>query len=315
MIKLKKTYIIGTRNSNLALKQCQIVKEKLQNKFPKIEFEIKEISTTGDRERDKKFAEINVEGIFVREIEIALLAGEIDLAVHSFKDLPTELPEDLEVAAVIDRANRLDVLAGAEKKLVDLPEGAKLGTGSLRRKSQLLAYRSDLEIVPIRGNIETRLKKIKTQNLDGVILAAAGLERLGLATQITEYLSSEICLPAARQGAVAVEIRKESTELKKILNEVKAKNTALEVWAEHAFLKAMEAGCHAPLAAEALIKEGTLTLTAAAGEVDGSRIIKRKGSTEKLNFNSVQKLGQDLAEEIKNAGAAEILARLKNNKF
>ncbi|OEG63215.1 MAG: hydroxymethylbilane synthase [Halanaerobium sp. MDAL1] len=314
MIKLKKTFIIGTRNSNLALKQCQIVKEKLQNKFPDIEFEIKEISTTGDRERDKKFVEINVEGIFVREIEIALLAGEIDLAVHSFKDLPTELPEDLEVAAVIDRANRLDVLAGAEKKLADLPEGARLGTGSLRRKSQLLAYRPDLEIVPIRGNIETRLKKIKTQKLDGVILAAAGLERLGLKSQITEYLPSEICLPAARQGAVAVEIRKTSTQLKKILNEVEAKNTALEVWTEHAFLKAMEAGCHAPLAAEALIKDGTLILTAAAGELDGSRIIKRKASTKDLNLNSVQKLAQDLAEEIKAAGAAEILARLKNNK-
>jgi hydroxymethylbilane synthase len=143
MIKLKKNYIIGTRSSNLALKQCQLVKEKLQNKFPEVEFEIKEISTAGDRERDKKFSEINGEGIFVREIELALLAGEIDLAVHSFKDLPTELPEDLEVAAVIDRANRHDVLAGAEKKLAELPEGARLGSGSLRRKSQLLAYRSD----------------------------------------------------------------------------------------------------------------------------------------------------------------------------
>ena len=217
MINLINKYIIGTRNSNLALKQCQIVKDKLKNKFPEINFEIKEISTSGDREKDKKFSEIDTEGIFVREIEIALLAEEIDLAVHSFKDLPTRLPEDLEVAAVIDRANPLDVLAGAEKKLAELPKGARLGTGSLRRRSQLLAYRSDLEIVPIRGNIETRLKKIKSQNLDGVILAAAGLERLGLKGQITEYLSSEICLPAARQGAVAVEIRKKDTELKKIL--------------------------------------------------------------------------------------------------
>lgn len=314
MIKLKTNYIIGTRNSNLALKQCQLVKEKLQNKFPKIEFEIKEISTTGDRERDKKFADINVEGIFVREIELALLAGEIDLAVHSFKDLPTMLPEDLEVAAVIDRANRYDVLAGAKQKLAELPEGARLGTGSLRRKSQLLAYRSDLEIVPIRGNIETRLKKIKTQNLDGVILAAAGLERLGLKDQITEYLAPEICLPAARQGAVAVEIRKESTELKNILKEAEAKNTALEVWTEHAFLKEMEAGCHAPLAAEAVIEGETLTLTAAAGELDGSRIIKRKASIKNLNLNSIQKLGQDLAREIKEAGAAEILARLQKSK-
>ncbi|WP_166668457.1 hydroxymethylbilane synthase [Halanaerobium saccharolyticum] len=311
---MKENYIIGTRNSNLALKQCQIVKEKLQNEFPEIEFEIKEIATTGDRERDKKFSEINGEGIFVREIEIALLAGEIDLAVHSFKDLPTVLPEDLEVAAVIDRANRVDVLAGAEKRLAELPAGARLGTGSLRRKSQLLAYRSDLEIVPIRGNIETRLKKVKTQNLDGVILAAAGLERLGLKEQITEYLSTEICLPAARQGAVAVEIRKENTELKKILKKAESKNTALEVWAEHAFLKEMEAGCHAPLAAEAVIEAQKLTLTAAAGELDGSRIIRKKVSTKDLTLNSVQRLGQELAREVKAAGAADILARLQKNK-
>lgn len=304
-------YIIGTRNSNLALKQCQIVKDKLKFKFPEVEFEIKEISTTGDRERDKKFSEINTEGIFVREIEIALLDKEIDLAVHSFKDLPTKLPNDLEVAAVIDRADRRDVLAGAAKKLAELPEGARLGTGSLRRKSQLLAYRSDFEIVAIRGNIETRLKKIKTQNLDGVILAAAGLERLGLKNQITEYLSSEICLPAARQGAVAVEIRKESTVLKKILKEAEDFNTALEVQAEHSFLREMEAGCHAPLAAEAVIVEAVLTLTAAAGEVDGSRIIRRKMMTKNLDFESICNLGQKLARELKTAGAAEILMRLK----
>ena len=311
MIKLKKNYIIGTRNSNLALKQCQLVKGKLYKKFPEIEFKIKEISTTGDRERDKKFSEINAEGIFVREIEIALLEGEIDLAVHSFKDLPTRLPAALEIAAVIERANRYDVLAGSEKKLAELPEGARLGTGSLRRKSQLLAYRSDLEIVPIRGNIETRLKKIESQNLDGVILAAAGLERLGLKAQITEYIAPEICLPAARQGAVAVEIRKENTELKNILKAAEDQNTALEVWAEHAFLKEMEAGCHAPLAAEAIIEDQSLTLTAAAGELDGSRIIKRKASTQNINLKSIQKLGQNLAQELKSAGAAEILKRLK----
>jgi hydroxymethylbilane synthase len=204
------------------------------------------------------------------------------------------------------------VLAGAADKLAELPEGARLGTGSLRRKSQLLAYRSDLEIVPIRGNIESRLEKIKTKKLDGVILAAAGLERLGLKDQITEYLSPEICLPAARQGAVAVEIRKESIKLKNILIEAEDQNTALAVWAEHAFLREMEAGCHAPLAAQAVIKDNKLTLTAAAGELDGSRIIRRKLSTKKLDLKSIRKLGQNLARELKNAGAAEILSRLKS---
>lgn len=310
---MKKEYIIGTRNSSLALKQCEILKAKLSSKFPELEFKIKEISTTGDRERDKKFSEINVEGIFIREIEYALLAEEIDLAVHSFKDLPTKLPAELEVAAVVDRANRYDVLAGAENKLAELAKGARLGTGSLRRKSQLLAYRPDLEIVPIRGNIETRLKKIKTHNLDGVILAAAGLERLGYKKQITEYLAPEICLPAARQGAVAVEIRKEDSKLKEILKTIETEKNNLEVWTEHAFLAEMEAGCHAPVAAEAIIENKTLTLTAAVGEIDGSRIIKKVAKTKKLDLDSVRSLAQKLAVKVKQAGAAEIIKNLKSN--
>jgi hydroxymethylbilane synthase len=313
MVKVKKEYIIGTRNSSLALKQCEILKGKLNSEFPELKFKIKEISTTGDRERDKKFSEINVEGIFIREIEYALLAEEIDLAVHSFKDLPTKLPAELEVAAVVDRANRYDVLAGAKNKLAELPAGARLGTGSLRRKSQLLAYRSDLEIVAIRGNIETRLKKIKTENLDGVILAAAGLERLGFNDQITEYIDPEICLPAARQGAVAVEIRKDSKELKKILKTIETEKNNLEVWTEHAFLAEMEAGCHAPVAAEAIIKNEILTLTAAVGEVDGSRIIKKVAQTKELDLASVQRLGKNLALQIKEAGADKIIANLKGN--
>lgn len=311
MIVVQNKYLIGTRSSNLALKQCQIVQNKLQNKYPELAFEIKEISTAGDRERDKKFSEINVEGIFVREIELALLNGEIDLAVHSFKDLPTRLPEELEVAAVIDRANRADVLAGAEKKLSELPQGARLGTGSLRRKSQLLAYRPDLEIVAIRGNIETRLAKIESQNLDGVILAAAGLERLGYQDQITEYIDSKICLSAARQGAVAVEIRKENSELKKVLKAAENEQTALEVWTEHAFLKTMEAGCHAPIAAAAIIKNGNLTLTAAVGRIDGSRIIRKNKTTDKLELEYLQKLAAELAAEMKEAGAAEIISDSK----
>lgn len=313
MINLRDQYIIGTRDSKLALKQCQIVKEKLQKKFPEIKFELKTISTTGDREKDKKFSDINSEGIFVREIELALLNKEIDLAVHSFKDLPTKLPANLEVAVVADRANRYDVLAGAEFSLSKLPTGARLGTGSLRRKSQLLAYRSDLEIVAIRGNIETRLKKIKSKNLDGVILAAAGLERLGYQDWIREYIGSEICLPAARQGAIAVEIRKDSQKLKKLLKKIETKKDALEVWTEHAFLKEMEAGCHAPIAAEALIESGSLILTAAVGELDGSKIIRKEISSKDLDLNTLQKMARKLAQKIKKAGAEAIISQLKKN--
>lgn len=313
MIILVKKYIIGTRNSRLALKQCNIVKNKLQNKYPDYEFIVKTIETAGDRERDKKFSEIDVEGIFIREIEYALLEGEIDLAIHSFKDLPTKLPSELEVAAIVDRNNRLDVLVGADKKLAELPRGAKLGTGSLRRKSQLLAYRPDLEIVSIRGNVDTRLRKMKEENLDGLILAAAGLLRLDLEDKITEYVDPDICLPAARQGAVAVEIRKQDKSLKSILKELEEKDTSLEVWAEHAFLKAMNAGCHAPIAAQALINDGQMILTAAAAEIDGSNLLRRQKIIVNLNLNSVKKGAKELAEEMLAEGAADIIDRLNNN--
>lgn len=309
---MKTKYIIGSRGSRLALRQSALVQTKLQQIYPKIDFEIKTISTAGDRERDKKFSEINTEGIFIKDLELALLGGEIDFAVHSFKDLPTKLPAELEAAAVVDQANPLDVLAGAAYKIANLPRGARLGTGSLRRKSQLLAYRSDLEIVAIRGNIETRLEKIKSENLSGVILAAAGLERLGLESQITEYLAADICLPAARQGAVVAEIRKKDQGLKRILKELETKEMALKAWTEYEFLKEIQAGCHAPAAAQVLIEAGKLKLTAAVGEIDGSRIIKREKEIKQPDLDSAQKLARQTAAEIMAAGGSEIIFKLKN---
>jgi uroporphyrinogen III methyltransferase/synthase len=311
MIILGKRYVIGSRKSRLALKQCDIVKDKLKAQYPEHEFVVKTIETKGDRERDKKLSEMNTEGIFIREIEYALLAGEIDLAVHSFKDLPTKLPAELEVAAVVDRAERLDVLVGSDQKLADLPNGARLGTGSLRRRSQLLAYRPDLEIVPIRGNVDTRIRKMKDNNLSGVILAAAGLLRLGLEDKITEYIDADICLPAARQGAVAVEIKKENKELQEILKGLEEENVVLEVWAEHAFLEAMNAGCHAPIAAQAVISGEEMIISAAVGELDGSRVIRLEKTVDDLNLNAIKKAGRELAAAMLDAGAGEIIAGLE----
>ncbi len=311
MIILKKKYVIGTRKSELAIKQCNIVKSKLMKKYPDYEFVVKKIVTSGDREKDKKYSEVNIEGFFVREIEYALLEGEIDLAVHSFKDLPTKLPSELEIAAIVDRANRLDVLAGADKKLADLPLKARLGTGSLRRKSQLLAYRPDLEIVPVRGNVDTRLNKIKEKKLDGLILAAAGLLRLGFKDHITEFIKPEICLPAARQGAIAVEIRNRDQELKKMLQKLEDGNTVLEVWAEHSFLEAMNAGCHAPIAAQALIDKSEMILKAVVGKPDGTDMISLEKNIKDLNLKSVKRAGRKLAAEMLTKGGAEIIEDVK----
>ena len=210
MVFISKKIIIGTRPSNLAYAQACIVANQLRQAYPDMEYEIKKISTKGDRVLDKPMREIEGKGIFIKEIEVALLNKEIDMAVHSYKDLPTVLPDKLEVSVIPERANPLDTLVARDNKILkELPCGASLGTGSLRRKSQLLAYRSDLNIIPIRGNIGTRIEKIKEMNLDGIILAAAGLERLGWKDKITEYIDPSICLPAPRQGAIAIETRKE----------------------------------------------------------------------------------------------------------
>lgn len=309
---MRKKIIIGTRESDLALVQTEIVIGKLKKGYPELEYQVKKISTEGDRKLDKKLSELQSEGLFIKEIEIALLNGEIDLAVHSFKDLPTVLPAELKVAAIPARANPVDTLVGKGNiSLAKLPAGARLGTGSLRRKSQLLSYRNNLEIVPIRGNIGTRLERIKELDLDGVILAAAGLERLGWQDKITEYLDPEIFVPSARQGAIVVEIRRDDDLLFDLLKKTENKDIAVTVWAEHAFLKYFKVGCHAPIGAFSRINGDQLVLTGFIGKADGSKIYREKISGRK---DEPEILGHSLAEKMIRLGADKLLAGLKEGK-
>ena len=206
-----KTIILGTRKSILAITQTQGVIDQLKRKFPDVKFGIKNIVTTGDRL--KKWPQTQLKGLFVKEIEDALLEGTIDIAVHSMKDLPCEIPAGLEISAITKRVDWRDVLiSNSQRKLKDLPFGSIIGTSSLRRKAQVLAYRPDLRVTDIRGNINTRLKKMETGNYDAIIVAAAGIIRLGLQKYITEYISKKIMLPAPAQGCLGIEIKKTNKE-------------------------------------------------------------------------------------------------------
>ena len=235
-------FIVGSRGSKLALTQTKWVLDKIKDNNPSVEFEIKVIKTKGDKILDKSLDKIGDKGLFVKEIEDALLKGEVDLAVHSMKDMPSTLPEGLRFSHVTDREDPRDVIVLKEgiKSFNDLPIGAKIGTGSKRRKYQLLKARPDLEIVPIRGNVETRISKIDSENLSGVILAAAGIKRLGLHEKLgdrIEYLSQELVVPAPAQGILALEIREEDSELHKIIEKVRNEKVEIEAKAERAFLK------------------------------------------------------------------------------
>ncbi|GAB6098514.1 hydroxymethylbilane synthase [Halanaerocella petrolearia] len=301
--------IIGTRPSNLAVAQAKLIANKLKNKFSDYNFKLKKISTKGDRILDKELSKIEGKGLFIKEIEVALLNGEIDLAVHSYKDLPAQLADGLEVVATPRRANPLDALISKEELTLDqLPQGAKLGTGSLRRKSQLLHYRSDLEIVPIRGNIDTRLQKLKQHDLEGIILAAAGLERMGWQDKITQYLEPEISIPAARQGILAIEARVEDKELKELLQEINNQSTADVARAEHSFLDYLQGGCKVPVGAYAQLKGDELVIEGVVAKLDGSKVLRDKiiGTRE-----DARDLGIKLAKSLEEQGAREILAKIK----
>lgn len=300
-----KEIIIGTRPSKLALTQAEWVADKLAANWPNYDFQIEEISTKGDRILEKDLAEIEGKGIFIKEIEVALLNEEIDLAVHSCKDLPSDLPSGLEVVAIPRRANPVDVLvAKGDLTLDQLPQGARLGTGSLRRKSQLLNYRSDLQIESIRGNIGTRLEKLADGDLDGLVLAAAGLERLGQKEAITQYLEPKVCLPAPRQGALAVEGRTGDQKLKKLVAKINDPVSVITVTAEHVFLDCIEGGCKVPVGAYAQLKADKLEIEGIVGRVDGSQVLREKISGPQ---EEADKLGIELAEKLIAQGARDIL--------
>jgi len=296
---------VGSRGSQLALCQTQHIVNRLQDFHPQFRFVIKRIRTKGDElDREPSFR-FEGKGDFVGELETALLAGEIDLAVHSFKDLPLNLPQGLEIASVSKRQDARDVLVSMKaNSLSQLPRGASIGTSSLRRAAQLKAFRPDFDVGDIRGNIDTRLRKVSSGQFDGIILAAAGLIRLGWEEQITEYLSMDICLPAVAQGALAIEVREGDKEIKRLVSFLNHKPTRLATTAEQVFLRFLGGGCHTPIAAFGQISSGTLELEGMVSTPDGGKLLRArvKGSAE-----LPEEVGSLLGEKLIALGAREIL--------
>jgi len=299
---------IGTRGSQLALYQANWVKEKLIQAHPYLKVTLIKIKTTGDRIQDAPLAKIGGKGLFVKEIEEALIHRGIDLAVHSIKDVPTELPKGLHLSAITKREDPRDVFISKDGTLLkNLPQGAKIGTSSLRRQAQLLHFRDDFEMIPLRGNLDTRLKKLKTMNLDGIILAYAGVKRLGLEERITEIIPTEISLPAIGQGALGIETRMEDEEVEKQIRFLNDPPSAIAISSERAFLKKLGGGCQVPIAAFGQIVGSTLQIDGMVGTIDGKRLVRHRveGSIEEA-----ESLGIELAEILMNKGAEEILEEI-----
>lgn len=289
--------VVGTRGSNLALVQTNWVVDQLKKANPGVEFEVKIIKTKGDLIKDLPLDKIGDKGLFVKEIEKSLLDGEIDMAVHSMKDMPSYLPEGLKFAHSPKREDPRDALIFKEgyKSLDDLPQGARIGTGSKRRKYQLLKHRPDLEIVPIRGNIETRIKKIETENLDGVVLAASGLRRAGLDDKIDYYIPTDIMLPAPAQGILALEIREDDKETEKIIDSIKDDITKIQIDAERGFLIGVNGSCHIPMGAYCEIEGEKITLTGLYGDGEGKKIVVQ---SQTGTLADAPKIGYELAKSV-----------------
>ncbi|WP_114569933.1 hydroxymethylbilane synthase [Exiguobacterium flavidum] len=300
--------IVGSRSSKLAMTQTKWVIDQLKKAGAPYEFEIKNIITKGDRILDVTLSKVGGKGLFVKEIEQQMIDSEIDIAVHSMKDLPSELPEGLIIGATPARVDARDVLiTKTGGGLETLPQGAVVGTSSLRRASQLLKMRPDLVIEPIRGNIDTRLEKLKTGPFDGILLAAAGLQRMGWSDEVvSEYLSTEDMIPAVGQGILAIECREHDTEVRDLLNTIHDEWTEKVAFAERSFLAAIEGSCHVPVGGFAVINEDmTTTLRGFIGSVDGQEIlIEKETSLDPLA------LGQHVAQKLLESGGREILASL-----
>jgi hydroxymethylbilane synthase len=285
------------------------VTDRLKKSRPGLEIETVIIKTRGDIMQDVSLARIGGKGVFVKEIEEALLKGAVDAAVHSMKDMPAELPEGLVIGATPEREDPRDVLITKDrKKLEELPKGARLGTGSLRRGLQVRSLLPDIEIVPLRGNLDTRIRKIDTENLDGVILAAAGLRRMGWVGRASQFLPVEIMLPAIGQGVLGIEIREDDGEVKDIMIVLQHPATWLESGAERAFLKRLGGGCQLPIAAYGKIEQRILKLRGLVGSPDGRFIIRDEMTGPPEEFAS---LGAMLADKILVQGGQAILNEIK----
>lgn len=295
---------IGTRASLLALWQANWVKSRLEELHRGIEVTLVHIKTEGDRIEVPLF-QMGGKGLFVKEIQEALMAGEVDLAVHSAKDLPAEIPEELTLAAIPEREDPRDVfLLRPGVSWEALPRGGRIGTSSPRRKAQLLRLRKDLEVVPLRGNLDTRIRKLNTENLDGIVLAAAGLCRMGWESKASGYFDPETMVPAIGQGILAIETRGQNSRVRELVADLNHFPTALELEAERALLEGLGGGCQIPIAGLARIRGGRIRLTGLIASPDGGRVVRgeKEGAGEEA-----QDLGRRLAQELLGKGGAEIL--------
>jgi len=305
LTKERSMLVLGTRGSKLAVHQTEWVQARLQELAPHVTVTLRRIQTSGDKILDVPLAKIGGKGLFVKEIEEALLSGEIDLAVHSMKDVPTALPPGLDLLCIPCREDPRDALISRDKRpFADLPQGAKVGTSSLRRQAQLLQARPDLSITMLRGNLDTRLKKLRDGQFDAIVLAAAGLRRLGWEHEITEYLAPEISLPAIGQGALGIEGRRDDQFVRSLLSGLEHTPTRTMVRAERALLHRLQGGCQVPIAAHATLTGSDVTLEGLVASVDGKEIIRDR---VRGTVTDPESIGIQLAERLLARGADRIL--------
>lgn len=311
---MKDKIVIGTRGSKLALWQAEWIKSEIQKRNPGLDIELNKIKTTGDKILDVPLAQVGGKGLFVKEIEEALLSGEADLAVHSMKDVPTDFPKGLHLAVICEREDPRDAFLSQMHEgkfriryFKYLPQGATIGTSSLRRSCQLLNIRPDLKIMQLRGNLDTRLRKLDEGQFDAIILAAAGVKRLGWGERITEILAPETSLPAIGQGAVGIECRIDDQFINGLIAPLSHYETEVCVRGERACLRRLEGGCQVPIAAHARLVNGKLLMDGLVGSVSGDRIVRSRSIGKP---GDAKALGTGLAEDLLSKGADKILAEV-----
>lgn len=299
---------IGTRGSLLAVTQAEHVAAELRRRYPDREPVLVKIKTSGDKFANIPLSQVGGKGLFIKEIEEALQAEHVDLAVHSMKDVPTDVASGLTIAAILEREDPSDVLISRRGLILDdLPQGARIGTSSLRRQAQLLHYRADLTVVPLRGNLDTRLRKLESENLEAVVVAMAGLRRLRRQQEITEVLPDEVILPAVGQGALALEIRANDRQMHDLVRPMNHGPSVLTITAERAFLARLEGGCQVPIAAHARLAGDQLHLKGLVATPDGTVMVRG----ERNGVSALaEEIGTNLAEDLLRRGADTILEKL-----
>ena len=304
----KQKLVVGTRSSQLALWQADFVIGELAKNYPELVVEKRLMTTKGDKILNAPLAKIGGKGLFTKELETAMLEGEIDIAVHSLKDMPVVVPEGLVITAITQRADPGDAFVSSKyESFQQLPAGAKVGTSSLRRKAQLLHARPDLQIEDLRGNVNTRLRKMEEKNFDGIILACAGLKRLGFGDKIRQVLPQTMCLPAVGQGALAIECRQADKETRELLEFLNDKCTRLCTEAERGFLATVEGGCQVPVGVHAVSTETGIRVEAVIASLDGSTLLRDAQEAEVKDAQEARAVGVNLAEKLLARGGREIL--------